>query len=132
MARVDFEHGDLVVTLEGLERLVAARADVRMPLAHVVDAYPAPERARGWLADMRQTQNTGTHIPGLVKAGTFMTAEGPVFYAARDLRRAVAIDLEGERFRRLVIEPPAAESPQSCAQRVREAAFQVRLRPPRA
>lgn len=130
MARIRLLDGELIVTLEGLARVAAVRGEVRVPLAHVLDAHPAPERAGGWLDQIRQMHNSGTHIPGVIKAGTFITVDGPAFYAVHDLARAVAVELEGERFRRLVIEPPADEAPETCAERIRQAAARVRSRPP--
>jgi hypothetical protein len=130
MARIRLVDGELVVMLEGLARVAAVRGELRVPLAHVIDAHPAPERTRGWLDQIRQMPNSGTHIPGVIKAGTFITVDGPVFYAVHDLSRAVAVELEDERFRRLVIEPPTDESPEACAERIRHAAARVRCRPP--
>ncbi len=130
MARIRFEAGELIVELDGLARVVAARREVRVQLAHVTDAYAAPERSKGWLHELQQMHNPGTHLPGVVKAGTFVTAEGAIFYAVHDTRRAVAIELEGERFRRLVIEPPGNETPEACAARIREAAARARQKPP--
>lgn len=125
MAQIRIEGGELIVVLDGLARVVAVRHELRVPLAHVTDAYPAPEQSRGWLHQLRQMHNAGTYIPGLVKAGTFMTVDGPVYYAAHDLRRAVAIELEGERFRRLMVEPAPDEAPAACADRIRQAAAQA-------
>lgn len=132
MAQIRTDAGELIVVLDGLARVVAVRNELRVPLAHVTDAYPAPEQPQGWLHQLRQMHNSGTYIPGLVKSGTFMTVDGPVFYATHDLRRAVAIELEGERFRRLVVEPSPDESPAACAERVRVAAAQVRGHSPSA
>ena len=130
MAQIRFEGGALVIVLGGLARVVAVRRELRFPLAHVTDAYAAPQQSSGWLHELRQMHNSGTHIPGVVKAGTFITADGPIFFAMHDMRRAVAIELEGERFRRLVIEPPADEAPEACAARIRAAAAHARQGPP--
>ena len=126
MSHVRLEGAELVIALDGLMRLAAARRELRVPLAHVADAYAAPEPPRGLLHELQQLHNAGTHIPGVMKVGTFIAADGPVFYALHDPLRAVAVVLSGERFVRLMIEPPAAEPPDACATRIREAAAQAR------
>ena len=122
MIHMLIEGGTLTVQLEGLARLAAARRELRVPLAHVTGAYPAPERSQGWLAELRHAHNAGTHLPGIVKAGAFMANDGLVFYAVVHLERAVAVELRDEPYRRLVIEPPTTEMPDACAVRIRAAA----------
>lgn len=122
MIHLSFEDGTLIVRLEGLARLAATRREVRVPLAHITDAHPAPERSQGWLAELRHAHNAGTHLPGIVKAGAFMVDENLAFYAVVHLERAVAVELRDEPYRRLVIEPPAEETPGACAARIRAAA----------
>jgi hypothetical protein len=54
--------------------------------------------------------------------GTFISDDGSrEFYAIRDGKRAVVIELVQESFRRLIIEPPFQESPEECARRLRDA-----------
>lgn len=122
MIHILIEGGALTVQLGGLARLAAARRDLRVPLAHVTDAYAAPEQHGGWLEELRHAHNAGTHFPGILKVGTFMASDGPAFYAVTHLERAVAVELRDERFRRLVIEPLTDETPDACATRIRAAA----------
>jgi hypothetical protein len=122
MIHIAIEGDELVIRLEGLALLAAARRELRVPLAHITGAAPAPERSGGWLAGLLHSHHAGTHLPGMVKAGTFMADDGPVFYAAIHLERAVAVELRDERFRRLVVEPPDDETPDACAAQIRAAA----------
>lgn len=129
MNHIRLDGADLVVSLDGLMRLAAARRELRVPLAHISAAAPAPEQPRGLLHELTQVHNAGTHLPGVMKVGTFVAAEGPVFYALRDPLRAVAVELVGERFCRLMIEPAADEEPAACAERIRQAAALARQAP---
>ena len=122
MIHVTIEGDALVIRLEGLARLAAARRELRVPLAHITGATPAPQPSGGWLAALLRSHHAGTHLPGMVKAGAFMADDGLEFYAAIHLERAVAVELRDERFRRLVIEPPDDEPPGACAARIRAAA----------
>ncbi|HEV7128220.1 MAG TPA: hypothetical protein VGN32_12340 [Ktedonobacterales bacterium] len=129
MAHIRLEGSDLILTLDGLMRLAAVRRELRVPLTHVTAAYPAPEQPRGLLDELRQMHNAGTHIPGVMKVGAFAGPGGPVFYALHDPLRAVAVDLVDEPFCRLMIEPPAGETPAACAERIRQDAAQARGTP---
>lgn len=122
MIHIEIEGDALVIRLEGLAALAAARRELRVPLAHITGATPAPERSGSWLASLLNSHHAGTHLPGMVKAGTFMADDGPAFYAAVHLERAVAVELRDERFRRLVIEPGDHETPDACAARIHAAA----------
>jgi hypothetical protein len=53
-----------------------------------------------------------------------------VFYAVGSGQRAVVIELEQEKFRRLIVEPSGGEAPERCAARVYEAASAARARAP--
>jgi hypothetical protein len=91
----------LVVKLRPLERLAAVRwSDVRIPRQNVAGAeasLPPPT----W----KQLRLPGTHLPGLVKAGTYLTHRGWEFwYLTRKGRsQPVTISLRGHRYARLVL-----------------------------
>lgn len=126
MAQILVDSGKLVVVADLLGRILHSRDSVTVPLTHVVSADARPEPGKGWFAHLRAMMGAGTHIPGLVQIGTFMASDGMVFYALRDGRRAIVIELEQERFKRLIVEPDRNEEPEVCAQRVRAAAAQAR------
>jgi hypothetical protein len=130
MAQIHVQDGQLVVRMDGLSRLATLRDRIAVPLTHVVQAQVRPEPPQSLLAHLRAMTSAGTHIPGLLKAGTFVAEDGLVFYALRDGRRAIEIVLRQERFRRLIVEAPAHEEPAACVQRIRAAADQARGTPP--
>src|SRR5262245_9650500 len=100
---------------------------VTVKLVHVMYVEARPEPAKSWLGHLRSMLGSGTHIPGLVQVGTFVASDGLVFYALRNGRRAVIVELEQERFKRLIIEPQRGETPEACAQRIHEAAARARV-----
>jgi hypothetical protein len=120
------EGGELVVLIEGLERLLCPRWRVAVPLRHITDAQARPLAPHGLLEHLRGLMQSGTHVPGIMRVGTFADKDGLVFYAVRDGRRAVSVELEGERLRRLVLEPPEHEEPLAWAARLRELAAAAR------
>ncbi|MGH2486838.1 MAG: hypothetical protein ACRDHE_12585 [Ktedonobacterales bacterium] len=126
MARIEIANGMLTVVVDGLARVATPRHQVEVSLAHILGVTARAEARTGLLAYLRTLSSPGTHIPGLLRAGTFMDKDGRVFYAIRHGTRAVVIDLERESFRRLIVEPPEGETPEGCAARIRAAAQSAR------
>ena len=89
----------LTVTLQPMEKIWAMRGDFRIPVAHVKSAWvgmPKPS----W----RELRVPGSFVPGLIKAGRYLTPRGKEFwYISRRKRHAVTIELTGEKFDRLVL-----------------------------
>ena len=53
----------------------------------------------------------GTHIPGVIIAGTFYRNGKRVFWDVKDREKAIVIELAGHRYHQLIVEvaDPAAE-----------------------
>jgi hypothetical protein len=101
MVRVSI-HGDRVrFEVEGWDKLWAMKSHLEIPLAHIRSVRADPEPARGWWHGVRLP---GTQIPGILTAGTFYQSEGAVFYDVHDPENTVVIELDHERYHRLVIE----------------------------
>jgi hypothetical protein len=60
-----------------------------------------PEVAQGWRKGIRAP---GTHVPGVITAGTFYQEGERVFWDVHDPESTVEIQLKDERYVRLVIE----------------------------
>jgi hypothetical protein len=94
----------LELSLEGWEHLWAFRlGHFSVPLAHVVRAE-ASRPPWTW----KTIRAPGTAVPGLIKAGTYYTAEGREFwYVVRSPWKQpltpLTIELRGEPFERLVV-----------------------------
>jgi hypothetical protein len=130
MAQVKIEDGRLVVVVDGLARLLTSRKQVAVALAHITAVEARAEPPRSLLEHLKHMTQAGTHIPGIMQLGTFVAEDGLVFYAVGSGQRAVVIELEQERFRRLIVEPSGGEAPERCAARVYEAASAARARAP--
>jgi hypothetical protein len=96
----------LIVEVRGVDRLLAARRRIDVPLAHVRSVRADPDAARRWPG----VRAPGTHIPFVVKAGTFYSHDQRIFWDVHHPERAIVIELEDERWSRLVLEvaDPAA------------------------
>lgn len=127
---IDQDQGLLIVQVEGLARMITPRDRVIVPLDHVVGAVARPEPPRNLMEHLKTITGAGTHIPGVLRVGTFIADDGcREFYAIRDGKRAVVVELVQERYRRLIVEPPAHEEPEACAKRIRDAIVRARSGP---
>lgn len=115
MAHISIADGILTVTMQGFDKILALRGHVSVPLSHIRGVELRPHEAR----EIWHGIKFGANIPGVVTAGTFITGDGKVFFDVHDPDRAIAIDLEGETYRRLVVEVDADETPEAAAARIR-------------
>ncbi|AGL17679.1 hypothetical protein [Actinoplanes sp. N902-109] len=111
MARIDLTGDTLVVTVEGLDRLWALKSSLTIPLAHVRGATHDP----GIVREPKGVRAPGTHVPGVLVAGTFHTEGERVFWAVHDPAKALVIELTDERYARLVVE---VDDPRGTADRI--------------
>ncbi|RQX11451.1 hypothetical protein DDE19_30645 [Micromonospora ureilytica] len=106
MASVLIDGDDLVVQIEGMDRLWSLKSRMVIPLANVRGATADP----GIAAEPKGLRAPGTSLPGVITAGTFHQDGERIFWNIRDGARAVVIELADEHYARLVVEvaDPAA------------------------
>lgn len=100
MAHISIDDGNLIVEIEGLDKLWALKSRLTIPLAHVRGATADP----GIVKEPKGLRSPGTHVPGVVTAGTFHVDGERVFWDVHDPAKAVVIQLADERYARLVIQ----------------------------
>ena len=84
-----------------MDRLWALKSSLTIPLAHVRGARRDTEVARGWFKGLRMP---GTHIPGVIVAGTFYQDGKRVFWDVHRAQNAIVIELDDERYDQLIVE----------------------------
>jgi hypothetical protein len=97
----------LRLEVKGLDKLWAMRSRLDIPLSSVAGVRADPALARGvW----KGVSAPGTHIPGIITAGTFYRDDKKIFWDVHDPQRTIIIDLVGQRYDQLIIEvlDPAA------------------------
>lgn len=106
MAKVHIEGDTLMVEMEGLDKLWALTSKLVIPLANVRGATSDP----GIVKDPKGIRASGTHVPGVVAVGTFKLDGERIFWNVHDAEKAVVVELDDERYARLVVEvdDPAA------------------------
>lgn len=98
MTKVTVSDGTLVVDVQGWDKLWALKSRLEIPLEHISGVRTASnERAKG-------IRLPGTHLPGVITAGTFLQEGNWVFWDVHDPAKAIAIDLHDEHFSTVIVE----------------------------
>jgi hypothetical protein len=100
MARVSIAGDELIVDVEGLDKLWALKSRLTVPLANVRGATADS----GMVHEPKGIRVPGTHVPGVIVAGSFYTEGERVFWDVHGGDKAIVIELGDEKYARLVIE----------------------------
>jgi hypothetical protein len=98
MTNVSITGGELAIDITGWDKLWSFKSGLKFPLAHVAGARPAANERPGGI------RAPGTHVPGLITAGTYHQHGQRVFWNVHHLQRAVVIDLRDEAYAQLILE----------------------------
>ncbi|MDQ3819260.1 MAG: hypothetical protein M3362_16510 [Acidobacteriota bacterium] len=115
MVEIRIEADRVVFEVEGWDKLWSLRSRLEIPLAHIKGAQPDPHPAMGWFQGLKLA---GTDLPNLFRAGTFYQDGGLVFWDVRHPEKTIVVDLEHERYRKLVIE---VDDPEASARMINQA-----------
>lgn len=100
MALIRIDGDDLVVVIEGLDKLWAFKGSLTVPLANVRGATADP----GIGTEPKGIRAPGSRVPGVITAGTFHQDGEKVFWDVRDPSKAIVVELADERYARLVLQ----------------------------
>jgi len=106
MVTIEKKDNNFIFEIQGLHKLWAFRSQLTIPVENVIKAYPN-EKSLSWLMALRMP---GTHIPGLITAGTYYVKDGTIFCDVSDYKKSIVVELQDEFYKRLIIE---VEDPQS-------------------
>lgn len=113
MTRIEIQDDRLMAHIQGLDKVLALKSELTIPLAHVKGATVSPPDVRRRWGSLLRMHVPGTDVPYVVMAGTFVFLDGEhAFWDVHDPDRTVVIELDHERFANLVLE---VEDPQVTA-----------------
>jgi hypothetical protein len=101
MPEIQINNDEVVLDLSFVEELGALHGSMRVPRGSVTGAYVA-EHPTEELRGMR----IGTGIPGMVELGTWFGSFGSDFWAVDKKGAAVVIQLDGQKYKRLIASVP--------------------------
>ena len=115
MAQIEISYGSLIINVTGIDKILALKSRLEVPLEHVSGVEIRPEAARTWWHGYRMP---GTQIPGVITAGSFYQNGECVFWDVHDPDKTIAIQLRDEHYTRLVIQ---VDDPEGSAAAIKEA-----------
>ena len=104
---VDVSGGEVAVRIGGIDRLWALTSGLRVPLDAVRGARVVDKRKA--MAGASRLRLPGTYWPGVIRAGSYGFGDRRELWCVRRADRVLVIELDGQRYRRVVVEVPDAE-----------------------
>jgi len=101
MAQIEVTPDQVIIRLQGADKLMALKSELAIPLAHITGAEPAEAEAREWWHRVRLG---AVHVPGVISAGTFHHHGQRLFWDVHHPERAIALALRDDRYSRIVVE----------------------------
>ncbi len=101
MVDIRLEDDRVTLDVRGLHQLWALKRKLELPRAAIVGARRIPSEAmrlwKGWRVP-------GTHVPGVIVAGTYYKDGERHFWDVRHPERAIEIELQGTKYNRVYVE----------------------------
>ena len=101
MVNLQIDGDRVTVKVLGLHKIWAFRSSLTFRVSNVVDVRFDPGVTVGLYRGLRMP---GTHIPGVVVAGTYYREKRKEFWDVGKIENSIVIDLQSETYDRLVIE----------------------------
>lgn len=122
MVEITIEGEKAVFEVQGWDKLWSLRSRLEIPLSHVRGAHADPHPAMGWFDGIKLM---GTGLPNIFRAGTFYQEGGLIFWDVHHPEKTIVVDLEHERFQKLVVE---VDEPEQAVARLNNALNDLRQR----
>ncbi|HTO90542.1 MAG TPA: hypothetical protein VMJ70_05375 [Candidatus Sulfotelmatobacter sp.] len=101
MVEISVEDDKVVFEVQGWDRHWGLTSRLRIPIEHIKGASRENLPGMGWLNGIKMW---GTSIPNLFRAGCFFQDGEFIYWDVRNLDHAIAVSLEHERYKKLIIE----------------------------
>lgn len=101
MTTIVFDQQNMILTVEGIDKLLSFKGSITIPLAHVANVKLNTEP----LMDFKHAAfGVGTIFAGRIQAGSFKEAGEKSFWDVRDPKKAILISLKDEKYSKLIVE----------------------------
>jgi hypothetical protein len=101
MVRVSIQDDSAIFDVLGWHKLWAFKGRLKIPLAHIEKVRVDPNIFTGLWKGFRMP---GTHLPGILVAGTFYKGGKRFFWDVSNKQNAIVVELSGEFYQELIIE----------------------------
>jgi hypothetical protein len=104
--KIEIENDNLVFILTGIDKVLALRNKLTIPLKNVKSVSTAKA---DW-NHFKMLRVAGTRIPEIITDVVYLSKEGLLFYEIRDPDKCNTVELENERYKKVVFEVSDKES----------------------
>lgn len=101
MVTIEIKDDMMILDVQGWDKLWALKSQMEIPLKNISGVYADPSTSLGWWKGIRAP---GTHIPGVIVAGTFYQHGKRIFWDVKKPENTIIIDLNDERYHQLIVE----------------------------
>jgi hypothetical protein len=101
MVTIKIDGDKAIFEVQGWDKLWSLRSRLEVPLSHIKGACIDPAPAMGWFQGLKLA---GTDLPNIFRAGTFYQQGELVFWDVHEPKNTIVIDLDHERYKKLIIE----------------------------
>ena len=106
MVTIEKQADNFVFEVKGLHKLWALKSQITIPKENIIKAY-ANQESLNWIMALRMP---GTHIPGLITAGTYIVKDGTIFCDVMNQDKSIVVELKDEHYKKLIIEVDNVEA----------------------
>ncbi len=101
MVNISIDGDKAAFEVQGWDKVWSLRSRLEIPLSHIKGAHIDPGPAMGWFQGLKLA---GTDLPNIFRAGTFYQQGELVFWDVHNPEKTIVIELEHERYKKLIIE----------------------------
>lgn len=103
MVELEIKDDLLVVHVKGVDKFLAFKSQMDVPLSHIVDAHIGiDDQTKEEFKHLWRLP--GAYMPGIVVAGSFVNKENKQFWDIHDKAKAIVIELTDLEYNKLVLE----------------------------
>ncbi|MFX1260680.1 MAG: hypothetical protein ACFFAZ_01205 [Promethearchaeota archaeon] len=103
---VRIEGEDVVLEIHGVDEILSIKRSIHIPFKHILSVST---ETIPWNA-FKTMKLAGTSIPHHVKDGRFLSKEGEMFFEMHDPESCITINLDHERYKKVIFEVEDKES----------------------
>ena len=103
---VKIEDDNVVLEIHGIDEILSIKRSIHIPLKHILSVST---ETIPWNV-FKNMKLAGTDIPHVVKDGRFLSKEGMMFFEMHDPESCITINLDHERYKKVVFQVEDKES----------------------
>ena len=101
MTSIEINKTNIVINVIGVDKFLSLKNQLVINRSNIIEVKSAEDKAKKWFLGLKIS---GTHIPGVVSAGTFYNFEGMTFWDVHNASNSISLILRNEFYSEIIIE----------------------------